>query len=244
MAKTLREWLDADVRPVRDKPLRWLSEEYFFRDPARPAYCDTSWFFSPADGIVVYQREVDPADPIVDIKGRAYSLREAMRDRYYDRRSVVVGVFMTFYDVHVNRVPYRGRLTYRKLDAIHTHNRSMLAMERGILEELGLPMDGADYLHDNERVLNRIWSDELGDTYYVLQIADYDVDSITPLELNQNQPVNQGARFSQIRYGSQVELILPLSSRFDYEIVQPTGVHVEAGVDPLIRVRPKNTTTQ
>jgi phosphatidylserine decarboxylase len=52
VAKSLSEWLDADVRPVRAKPLRWLSEQYFFRDPARPAYSDTSYFFSPADGIV------------------------------------------------------------------------------------------------------------------------------------------------------------------------------------------------
>jgi phosphatidylserine decarboxylase len=116
----------------------------------------------------------------------------------------------------------------------------MLALERAILEELRLPMEDAVYLHDNERVLNRIWSDELGDAYYLLQIADYDVDSITPLELNQNQPVNQGARFSQIRFGSQVDLILPLSARFDFETTQPTGVHVEAGVDPVVRVQPKD----
>lgn len=239
MAKSLNEWLDQDVADVIDKPLRWLSGEYFFRDPPRPAYSDTAYFFAPADGVVLYQHEVDPAEPIVDIKGRAYSLREAMRDRHYDRRSLVVGIFMTFYDVHVNRVPYPGRLSYRKLEAISTHNRPMLEIEQALMEKLRLPLGRAEYLRDNQRVLNRVWSDELGDAYYVLQIADYDVDSITPFELSQNAPVGQGQRFSQIRYGSQVDLIVPLSDRVDLELVQATGVHVEGGVDPVIRIRPK-----
>jgi hypothetical protein len=52
--------------------------------------------------------------------------------------------------------------------------------------------------------------------------------------------VLQGRRFSQIRYGSQVDLIVPLSSRFDFTTIQETGDHVEAGVDPLIKKTPKN----
>jgi phosphatidylserine decarboxylase len=243
-AKSLREWLETDVRPVQDEPLSWLSAQHFFRDPPRPAYSDLSYFFAPADGILLYQGEVDSGAPILDIKGRHYSLQEAMRDRHFDRTCLVIGIFMTFYDVHVNRVPYPGRLTYRKLEPIHTHNRPMLEVEKAILKELRVPLERAEYLHDNERVLNRIWSDELGDAYYVLQIADYDVDSITPFELNQNQPVSQGHRFSQIRYGSQVDLIIPLSSRFDFETTQPTRVHVEGGIDPVVRIHPKEPTNR
>jgi len=39
-----------------------------------------------------------------------------------------------------------------------------------------------------------------------------------------------------IRYGSQVDLIVPLSSRLDLTPLQNTGDHVEAGIDPLIKV--------
>ena len=70
----------------------------------------------------------------------------------------------------------------------------------------------------------------------MLQIADYDVDCITPFSLKQNHPVGQGQRFSTVRYGSQVDLIVPLSPRFDFVTVQNIGDHVEAGVDPLIRL--------
>jgi phosphatidylserine decarboxylase len=88
-------------------------------------------------------------------------------------------------------------------------------------------------------VLNSIYSPHLGQAYYVLQIADYDVDCIVPYKLKQNLPVFQGQRFSQVRYGSQVDLIVPLSSPFDVEPVQDTGSHVEAGIDPLIHVTRK-----
>jgi len=239
LAKSLSDWLEEDVAAVTDRPLPWLSSEHFFRDPSRPLYSDIAFFFAPADGVVLYQLEADPDDSILDIKGRPYSLRESMRDKHFDRRSLVIGIFMTFYDVHVNRVPYPGRLSYRKLDVIGTHNRPMLDIEHALLEKLRLRLDEAAYLRDNQRVLNRIWSDHLCDAYYVLQIADYDVDSITPFELGQNEPVGQGQRFSQIRYGSQVDLIVPLSDRFEFELVQQTGSHVEGGIDPLIRITPK-----
>lgn len=47
----------------------------------------------------------------------------------------------------------------------------------------------------------------------------------------------QGERFSQVRCGSQVELIIPLSERWSFTPVQATGDHVEAGIDPLVAVQ-------
>lgn len=239
MAKTLREWIDSDVKPHRDKSLQWLSQYHFFRDPSRPIFSDSLIFFSPADGVILYQRVVEPDEQLVDIKGVSYSLREAMRDPSYQHRSLVIGIFMTFFDVHVNRIPYPGRLSYRLLDPLDSFNRPMLDVEKSLLEDLRVPSHIPEYLHHNERMINRIDSMSLGQHYYVLQIADYDVDCICPYELQQNQPVGQGQRYSQIRYGSQVDLILPLSEHFDFVTTQEQGMHVEAGVDPLVKVREK-----
>ena len=79
MAKKIQDWLETDVRPYREKPISWVSQFHFFRDPIRPTYSDLSYFFSPADGIILYQRKVHPGECIVEIKGRPYSLRDAMR---------------------------------------------------------------------------------------------------------------------------------------------------------------------
>lgn len=239
MARTLEEWVATDVAAVKDKPLRWLAEQYFFRDPPRPVITDTDYFFSPADGIILYQLTVEPHEAIVDIKGKAYSLRDALRDPSYDRKSLVVGIFMTFFDVHINRVPFPGRLSYKGLDPIDTYNYPMLPVEKNLVRELRLDVREAGYLHNNQRTLNRVYAPILGHHYYILQIADYDVDCIMPFELKQNQPVAQNQRFSVVRYGSQVDLIVPLSDRLDFVPTLPVGVHVEAGTDALLRVVPR-----
>ena len=158
MAQSLQEWVDTDVHSIRDTALRRLSEEHFFRDPLRPMFSADTHFFAPADGIVLYQQTVKPDEAIVDIKGKSYSLRDAMRDTAYSRESLVVGIFMTFFDVHINRVPFPGRLSYRQLEPLHTYNWPMLGVEKSLLMDLSLNMSSAGYLHNNQRMLNRIYA--------------------------------------------------------------------------------------
>jgi phosphatidylserine decarboxylase len=237
MAKRIEDWIATDVAPHREKSVVWLSETHFFRDPCRPTFSDLGVFLAPADGVILYQRTVRPDECLVDIKGKPYSLRDALRDPGYDHESLVIGIFMSFFDVHVNRIPYPGRLSWRELEPIDTYNHPMLEVEREILEDLRVSTDSLGYLHHNQRMVNRIDSLQLGGSYWVLQIADYDVDCITPFNLKQNQTVDQGQRFSQIRYGSQVDLIVPLSKRYALSTVHSTGDHVEAGLDVLIEVR-------
>ena len=65
------------------------------------------------------------------------------------------------------------------------------------------------------------------------------MDCITQLKLKHNQAFAQIKRFSQIRYGSQVDLIIPLSSIFNFEPIIDIGMHVQAGIDPLVRISKK-----
>jgi phosphatidylserine decarboxylase len=242
MAKPLHEWLETDVAQVRDKPMRWLSEQYFFRDPNRAVFSDSAYLFPPADGIILYAQNVAPYEPILDIKGKSYSLRSALRDDDFPPRCLVIGIFMTFYDVHINRIPYAGRLSYRELDSIDTYNHPMIDVEKNLLDEIAPYTRNAGYLFNNQRIINRIYSQDLAQHYYVLQVADYDVGCITPFNLKQNQPFAQNQRFSQIRYGSQVDLIIPLSDRFNYEPLLEPGMHVETGVDPLVKISEERNT--
>lgn len=239
MAKPLHEWLETDVDQVRGQSMRWLSEQYFFRDPNRAVFSDSSYFFPPADGIILYAQTVTPDEAILDIKGKSYSLKTALRNNEFEARCLVIGIFMTFYDVHINRIPYAGRLNYRELETINTFNYPMIDVEKDILDEIAPYTQNAGYLLNNQRVINRIFSQDLGQNYYVLQVADYDVDCITPFNLKQNQPFAQNQRFSQIRYGSQVDLIIPVSQHFEFESLIEPGIHVEAGIDPLVKITAK-----
>src|SRR2546429_9515530 len=114
MAKKIQDWLETDVRPFREKPISWVSQFHFFRDPMRPTYSDLSYFFSPADGIILYQREVRPDESIGEIKGGAYSLRDALRDPKYEPPGLVIGILTTLLNVDTNRIPLPGRLAYRE----------------------------------------------------------------------------------------------------------------------------------
>ena len=239
MAKALREWIDTDVKRLKRQSVRQLSEYHFFRDPMRPVYSDRSYFFAPADGVILYQKQVRPDACLVDIKGKQYSLQDAMRDERYEQESLVIGIFMTIYDVHINRIPFSGSLSYAELAPIDSYNYPMIDLEKSVLDDLRVNPQAASYLHNNQRMLNRIYAPDLQQWYYILQIADYDVSAIVPFRLGQNLPYQQNQRFSQIRFGSQADLILPLSPRYDFELIQQQGTHVEAGLDPLVRIIPK-----
>lgn len=235
MAKTLEQWLATDVAKAEKLGITKLSTEFFFRDPPRPNYIDHEHFYSPADGVILYQKFIkDPSQPVVEIKGMNYTLQDVMGDPDYNKPSLVIGVFMSFYDVHINRVPYGGIIRYKRLEPIESTNKPMLAIEKDILNKTINP-DNLEYLKYNERMLNEFYIPSLDYKYYVLQIADEDVNVIAPFH-EQITPLVQNERFSLIRWGSQCDLVLPLDDRFNFEICQDDHVHVEAGMDQLVKV--------
>jgi phosphatidylserine decarboxylase len=142
---------------------------------------------------------------------------------------------MSFYDVHINRIPYGGYLSYKPIDAIESTNKPMLATEKDIFNGKINPAN-LEYLKYNERMWNKIYSPSIDYTYYLIQIADEDVNVIVPFTTDQNDLFAQNERFSLIRWGSQVDLILPLDERFDFELCQEDHTHLEAGIDPLIKI--------
>jgi len=47
---------------------------------------------------------------MVEIKERAHASAEAFRNAQYETSSLVIGIFTAFFDVHIYRIPYPGRL--------------------------------------------------------------------------------------------------------------------------------------
>ena len=239
MAKTLQEWIKTDVAKAEKMSIGQLSNQFFFRDPIRPNYIDNEHFYSPADGTILYQKFIkDPSEPVVEIKGINYTLQDVMCDKDYNKPSLVIGIFMSFYDVHINRIPYGGYLSYKAIDAIESMNKPMLATEKDIFNGAINP-NNLEYLKYNERMWNKIYSPSLDYTYYLIQIADEDVNVIAPFTTTQNDLFVQNERFSLIRWGSQVDLVLPLDERFDFELCLEDTMHIEAGIDKLIKIKTK-----
>ena len=238
MAQILEDWLNGEVKELQKLPVGELSNTFFFRDPLRPNYIDHEHFYSPADGTILYQKVVQPDESVVEIKGMNYTLKDVMGDSDYNKPSLVIGIFMSFYDVHINHIPYGGILKYRHLEPIESTNKPMLAVEKDILNKVINP-NNMDYLKYNERMFNQVYVPSLDYTYYLIQIADEDVNVIAPFK-HQMDLVAQNERFSLIRWGSQVDLVLPLDERFDFELVLDDAMHVNAGLDKLVKLNLKD----
>lgn len=237
MAQTLKEWLGGEVKELQKLPVGDLSNTFFFRDPLRSNHIDHEHFYSPADGTILYQKVVNPGEPVVEIKGVNYTLQDVMCDEDYDKPSLVIGIFMSFYDVHINRIPYGGVLKYEHLEPIESTNKPMLAVEKDILNKAINP-NNMDYLKYNERMFNEIYVPSLNYKYYLIQIADEDVNVIAPFK-HQGDLCAQNERFSLIRWGSQVDLVLPLDDRFEFETLIDDAMHVNAGLDKLVKINQK-----
>lgn len=239
MALPYNEWVNNFKIKYADITVSEMNQLLFFRDPARGHIMDNNYFYSPADGVIIYQKIVLPSDPI-EIKGKYYNIEDLVEKTIkFDTPCLVLGIFMSFLDVHINRAPYSGILTFKLLPPISTFNSTMDFAEDDFLAQKFNHNVDMDYEKYNARMINTFYIPSLNYRYYLLQIADHTVNDITHYTVNQNQWYHQTDRFSTIRYGSMVDLILPLSPILEFNTIYPNHYHVEAGVDKLININRK-----
>ena len=242
----LETWYNDHVKKFNKFEMQNILNVQFFRDPPRPIIIDKSSFYSPCDGTILYQKTVTPTDQILEVKGMKYDLESLTQgqlkpdpinnpENLYD----VIGVFMTFYDVHVIRMPTSGLLKWQDLDSIMSYNFPMLGVETALFaNDPNYENMGLDYLFNNERRLNTIVNNKLNYKYHVVTIADEEIDCIMNYG-DSGDFYEQGSRFSIIRWGSQCDMILPHDKRYNIELQGKELYHVEAGIDKLAKVRKK-----
>jgi phosphatidylserine decarboxylase len=184
----------------------------FFRDPERDAPTERGVIVSPADGQVIYVRHARRGVlPAVRKHGREYTLEELTRTQLWYADAVVVGIAMNFLDVHVNRAPIAGTVTLRR----------HLAGGFGSLKK-------PETVFQNERTTTVL---ERGDLQIaVVQIASRLVRQIVSF-IDEGQQVALGQRIGVIRFGSQVDLVLP--ARHDLQITVRPGTRVRAGTSTV-----------
>jgi len=233
----LQQWLESpEIQKMKAMSEGKKFGREFFRDPQRPIHLDPSVFYSPADGVVLYAMDrVKPDEAIVEIKGKKFTPRDALDDPDYNKDSLVVGIFMTEFDVHINRVPTTGYLSeVHHMPYLFTHNISMKLEQDDLTEHGGPKPDDMGYLFPNERRIVGIHSPRIKCSYYLIQIAERDVDEILNWDY---EHYVQGERYGLVRFGSQVDMILPLTGENEYELLVAEKWHVEAGIDPIVKIK-------
>ena len=162
--------------------------------------------------------------------------RIVLDDKTFNDDVLSIGIFMTEFDVHVNRVPTAGYLTeVHKTPYLFTHNFSMMLEQDNLMHGKGSHPNDMGYLFPNERCIVRVYCPKLKCSYYIVQIAERDVDEIANWGYEHQQ---QGERYGMVRFGSQVDLIIPLKKNEErFELLAKPNFHVQAGVDPLVRAK-------
>jgi len=180
----------------------------FYRDPERTPPPRDDVVVSPADGRVVYiRRSHGGVLPVATKNGRAYRLDELTKTRLSTDDAFVIGIALNFLDVHVNRAPIAGEVTQ------HRHSP-------GLFGSLRRP----EMVFENERATIVI---ERGDLQLaVVLIASRLVRRIVAF-VRESQPLVLGQRIGAIRFGSQVDVVLP--ARDGIAIVVHPGDRVTAG---------------
>jgi phosphatidylserine decarboxylase len=235
----LKEWLATpEVKKLKAQSGRERYSREFFRDPFRPLFIQPDKFLAAADGIILYAHaRVAPDEPIVVVKGRKLTTKELLDDKEFSDDALVIGTYMTEYDVHVNRCCTAGYLTEaHRTPYLFTHCFSMLLEQEDILSGRGSNQPDMGYLFPNERCIVRTYAPKARCSYYTVQIAERDVDEIANWGMEHQM---QGERYGMVRFGSQVDVVIPLKKGENrFEILAKVNYHVQAGVDPIIQIKP------
>jgi len=150
---------------------------FFFRDPERTVPLTPNVLVAPADGKIV---AIDTLETHPHIGGR----------------TLKVSIFLSIFDVHVNRVPISGTIDYvnynpGKFLAAFNDKASLLNEQT----EIGLTTE------DGQKVVFK-------------QIAGFIARRIV-CKLREEDRVTTGDRFGMIRFGSRTDLLIPADSRLN-----------------------------
>ncbi len=170
----------------------------FFRDPERVIPTDPAALVSPADGTITHVEEVDDPD-------------------FPGGRVLRVSIFLSVFNVHVNRVPRTGRVT-----ALHYYP--------GAFHDAR----ALDCHAHNEQFWIDLLEESRGIPIRVKQIAGAIARRIV-CWLRPGEQVRAGDRLGMIKFGSRTDVLLPASAVA--EVLVQVGARVKGGNSVLLRLR-------
>lgn len=170
-----------------------------------------SFFRSPSRQITVAHHQIIcPAD------GKVVVIEETNDDEYFKDKRLQVSIFMSPANVHVNRVPMSGEVCYSQYHKgkylVAWHPKSSTENER---HSVVIKSDKAEIL--------------------VKQIAGAMAKRIVNY-LNVGMKVEQGKEMGFIKFGSRVDILLPVGTPVDVKLNQTVkgGVTVLATIDTVL----------
>lgn len=189
--------------------LIWLIAVSFFRDPKRKIPTDPALVLSPADGTV---RDIEL------IKSESIECEE-LRELFQGQDMLRVGIFLSVFSVHINRVPLAMKIKFRhyKQGAFHDARDGAAIRENEAMIIGGTcEIDGVKFPVAVKQISGAIARRivcpvEAGDTF------------------------EKGAQYGMIKFGSRTELYLPCQG---FELAVKIGDGVSGGTSTIARILP------
>ena len=164
------------------------------------------WFFRNPERTA----SENPLQLISPADGKVIGIEEVASEEDPDRTLLKISIFMNIFNVHVNRIPLSGEVR-----SIRYKPGKFLSAD----------LDKASALNERNTVLIRT---EDGREIRVVQIAGLIARRIV-CWLKEGMKVTKGERFGLIRFGSRVELLIPLGTMLRVK----KGDKVRAGETPI-----------
>jgi phosphatidylserine decarboxylase len=179
----------------------------FFRNPNRKIAAGYDEFVSPADGRIIYIKEIEKGEIPVSVKKmRIARISEITKTDIIEQPCYLIGIAMTLFDVHMNRAPISGKIILVK----HTPG-----------EYLGLNKPESTIINERNTIVIRR---EDGIMVAVVQIAARYVRRCI-VSVKEGDTVSHGGIIGRIRWGSQADMIIPRNC----DILVREGEQVYAG---------------
>jgi phosphatidylserine decarboxylase len=186
----------------------------FYRNPARIIPGGKNDIVSPADGRIIYIKELEVNQTPVSIKKmRVANINEITKTDILQQPCYLIGIAMTLFDVHYNRAPIDGDLVLVK----HTEGTA-----------IGLNTPSSPLTNERNTVV--IQRDD-GVMAGLVQIAARGVSRCIVMS-DQGSKVKRGEIIGKIRWGSQTDLIIPRNCH----ILVREGEQVHAGSTIIARI--------
>ena len=191
--------------------LLWVAFVAFFRDLVRKTPSDEIVLTAPADG-VVRDCELIP-------NGNCGN--EELSKLFEGQDMLRIGIFLSVFDVHVNRAPCRLKVLFTAHKDGEFHDARDL---RAVRENESLILGGKGRIRDMEFPVA------------VKQISGAIARRIV-CDVFPGSELDKGERYGMIKFGSRTELYLPAGSNFIPAV--SVGDRVVGGVTVLARLREK-----
>jgi phosphatidylserine decarboxylase len=159
----------------------------FFRDPERTIPQDPQAVLAPADGRIIFAGKV-------------------FEDRFLNKETLKISIFMSIFNVHVNRIPFSG-----EVKSVHYEKGTFFAAH----------VDKASRENEHNAVILEISG---GEKIVFIQIAGLVARRID-CWVKPGERVQRGDRFGMIRFGSRLDVFVPTDSR----LAVNKGQRVKAG---------------